>query len=484
MLNLLLLLVYTMVLCLAGFFAGRFVFRRAGGIPAEWWLPVSFAMGLGIQTLIYSLFLLVLGRVYFPATAALMVALAIGGLTWRSREIAADFQGAEIMAAPQDRSQWGIYWLLLIFLAYMHSLLFANALTYPFTSYDGRAIWNLKAAILFHEQTVFTDAYTDPYRVHYHRNYPHLIPFAWYSLYSTLGEVNERQARFFLSLFFLFQSLFFYGMLRKFAINKVVAVLVPLLFSALAFRDDWSEVDGTALNSGSVDIPLSFFAMVAVSANLLWWREGQRWQWLLAGIFGGLCLLIKAEGIIIVAAMLGANLLYCMVGPHTKWKSGLGITGRVFLGSVLVALLWMLVQRQLPNLYDEEYGKQLRWSVLSKSPERLPPILGRLWQEITTLDKWNFFWLAYLLVLMASVRDWFRRRSFWLDSVLLLWAAAYLFTYLVSPLNLAFHLETSMARLLSHMLPLVLLKLCLFSQRMLSSEWEETPSPQDDLSPL
>ena len=59
-------------------------------------------------------------------------------------------------------------------------------------------------------------------------------------------------------------------------------------------------------------------------------------------------------------------------------------------------------------------------------------------------------------------RSWFRKREFWLDSVIILWIAAYIFTYMMSPLNLIFHLDTSISRLMSHFLPLVLVRLALF----------------------
>ncbi len=456
------LFLYFAAVLLVGFGILQFIMRRAEPMRAELWLPISFGLGLGAQCLVYLLFLFIFGRIYLLPAALFLLFIAAAGLWYGGKGIPEEFPGFEFIQTPGLKKFRGVYWIIICLGIFFLALLYTNAASYPFTSYDGRAIWSYKATILLHEHTIFNDAFLDPYRIHYHRNYPLLVPFAEYSIYSLFGEVAERKVRFLFSTFFLFQVLFFYGILRRFGGGKFLSVLIPLLYCATPFRDDWYEVDGGALNSGAVDIPLSFLAMVAATMNLLWWRERRRWQWIIAVVFSGLCLMTKQEGIVIVAALFGANVLYALFGHVKNHLRSLAVPALILAASILLALPWFLIQRQLPNFYDEDYASQFNIAFMSQIHQRIPMITDKAVTEIFFIRKWNAYWIAYAVMLFLAIPGWFKRRDFWLDSVIILWAGAYFFTYMMSPLNLVFHLNTSTSRLMSHFLPLVLVRLALF----------------------
>lgn len=472
----LLLLLYLVAVLFVGFGAAQLALRRAEPMRAELWLPLSFGLGLGAQCVIFLLFLLVFGRIYIIPAAGILLVFAVAAIWSARREIPTQFLGPEFLQLPSEPRSRGIYVLMIALIVFFLAMLYSNAASYPFTSYDGRAIWSYKAKILLHENTIFTDAFTDPYRVHYHRNYPPLVPFTEYSIYSIFNEVAERKVRFLFSTFFLFQVLYFHGILRRFGTGKIMATVFPLLYCATPFRDDWFEVDGGALNSGAVDIPLSFLTMVAAISALLWWKERQRWQVVVAVLFSALALMTKQEGIVAIAALLGANLLYSIFGT-VDLRRALVFTFQLLACSILAALPWILVRSYLPNHYDEDYGAQMSAQVLSRIHTRIPIVTERLIREVMWLYKWNGYWLAYVGLLFFAISGWFRRRDFWLDAVILLWASAYFFTYLVSPLNLIFHLDTSISRLMSHVLPLVLIRLALFLHE--SNENAGVSSPAD-----
>lgn len=452
--------VYTTAL---GTFAFALAARRTGPLAAEFWLPLGFGIGLGIQGLAV-MTSLALFHAVVPGTLWLLLAAlpaAAAAALWKDMGDLGRFGGFQFLRdvpAPARGLSWGCVLLIVLLLG----ALYANAGSYPFTSYDGRTIWTFKTRILLEEQTVYTDAFLHPLRVHYHREYPILVPTVQYILSTALGELNERRIRSLFSTFFLFQVLFFYGVLRRLGGSPVLAVLVALLYCATPFRDDWAERDGGALNSGAVDIPLSFFAMVSITSYLLWFRGGGRWLWGVGVFFGAMCLLTKSEGIVILAVTTGANVLQLLLGGGDRTREKVAMTLAAPLATALVALPWLVLSRDMPIVYDEDYAAQLRWEVLSRAPERLPLIVSDFWDEIVNLQKWNAFWLAGLATVVAAVPTWHRRRDFYLDAVIVAWLAAYVFVYMVSPLNLIYHLNTSISRLMSHILPVVLLRVALF----------------------
>ncbi len=457
---------YLIAVSAAGMGVALIVFRGAGRVAAEVWLPVSFALGLGLQAMVLLSAMVAFGAgpVWLAGVAGLValgagIALQIKGDPARR----VDLGGFQMFAnPPADGNQRALHFAAFALIAFFVVVVYLNALSYPFTSYDGRAIWSYKAKVMLHEQSILGEAFTDPYRIHYHRDYPVLVPIAMYAIYDLTGGVNERLVRMLFSTFFLMQVLFLYGMLRRIGTGGALAMVGALFYCATPFRDDWSERDGGALNSGAVDIPLSFFAMVSVLGFLLFWRERQRWQYLLGGVFGGLALMTKSEGVVIVAVALAGNMAVALFGRGGAIKRDVALAIGGVLLSFAVALPWQIAKSGIPNFYDEDYGAQFRPDILLGAWQRLGVILYTIGKEIVFIEKWNWYWVALIAMVPAAIPAWLGRREFFLDSLLLAWLSIYLFVYMVSPLNLVFHLNTSTSRLASHLLPLVLVRLILF----------------------
>jgi hypothetical protein len=455
---------YLFFIPVLGYFPARALCRGAGSLSAEWWIPIAFITGLTLQAILFLVSIVVAGYVFPLACAA--VALAIGGaiLAWELRTPDSawpEFTGFEFVRPGLDGGANRFHALMVGTIGLLAIIVYTNALSYPFTSYDGRAIWSFKARVLFHHNTIHTEAFTSPYVSHYHYDYPLLMPFAKYVIYLLSGEIAERSARILFSTVFLIQLLFLYGATRRLT-NPLIAILATLLYCATPFRDDWSERDGGALNSGAVDIPLSLFALIAVVACHRWWKDRSPWLLRVAAVAIAGALMTKKEGVVILAIVGGVNLLQAGVGPVMERLRGARAIVLTGAGALLLASPWLYLSTYLPNFYDEKYSTMLNAGTLEILPGRVQLIGWFMWEELFNYQKWNYYWAVYFGAVLLAIPSWITTRSFYFDSIILSWIAIYLFVYLVSPLNLVFHLNTSISRLASHFMPIVLLRLACF----------------------
>lgn len=455
----LLTLLYLVHLLFSGFLLLRLVDRRGEMRPAEQWLPLSFGLGVGLQAFVYTASMVVLG-VLSPLLLGGMVILLLGlnVVLHRRLDLLEHFGGFDFMKGPAVAAARGVYWGGVALACFCLVILYYNAMDYPMASYDGRAIWNYKAKILFEERTVFTGAFQDPYRVHYHREYPLLVPIAQFSFYAFIGQVDEDQVRFFFTSIMLFFGLLVYGALRERA-GRGVALLMALLFMAAPFREYWVVRDGGAINSGEADFPLSFLAASAAICWWRWWSHGRRGDWILAALFTGFALMTKKECLVVFVLLGGVNGLAWLLTGGPQRAKRLGTLAAATVASLLVASPWFLLSPHLPNHYDEDYVAMFRMEVFQHAWKRLSVIGPIFLNDVREWEKWNYFWYSYPLVLLWGLGSAARSRRFpFFEALVVLWMAAYTVVYMLSPLNLVFHLNTSLRRLLAHMYPLVILQ--------------------------
>jgi hypothetical protein len=454
-------ILYLETLLLLGFCTLRLVADREKVLHAEYWLPVSFALGVGVQGCIYLASVLLIGKMIVPVLLGVLVLLAVIPLVAPGRFAALSrFAGFDFLRGPSDPALRAPYWAMVTLIVLFCSVMFFNALSYPMASYDGRAIWNFKGKALFYDRTPFSEVFLDGYRSHYHPDYPILIPVAQFGLYAFLGRVDDDLVRFFFSALMLFFLFFIYDRLRE-PCGRMTALFFTLIFAGMPFREFWVVLDAGGINSGEADFPLSVFATIAATSYLLWWRTRRTTELILGAVFTGFCLMTKKEGLVIFCVMLGANGIQWLVGAGQERAGrfkGLVIANVL---TLLVALPWFLVGSGLKNIYDEDYFASFSWEKFATSYQRIPLIFHVFWNDITEIDKWNFLWVIYLPLLFIGMPWWLGNRGRFFPSMIMLWMLAYVVVYCLSPLNLVFHLNTSLRRLLAHMIPLVLIQIAL-----------------------
>lgn len=425
--------------------------------PAELWLPLSFAMGWGVHGLLVILTQLflrhsppdVLSYAAFAGTGLILVLF----LATDPRNVLTGFRIARF-----PRRGTLLYGSLLFLVLARVFLLLEDATRFPLYTWDARFIWNMKAILLFNEGSVFADAFLDPARIHFHRDYPLLLPTAYLGIYNFAGAVEERMARLFLAVMMCFFGLAMFDAVRRRA-TPMIALLFTLVLLAGAFRQDYGSFDGITLTSGVADFPLAFLAFLAFAAYLRGWQEGH-WRWfVLGGILTGFCFLVKMEGLVVFALAALMNAVGVVVHRRgAPWRRAAARPALALGLALVVALPWFVLKAGLPNFYDESYGDTLRIGSLGAVLARFPIVAQYYYEHLFRFANWGFTWSVYLALLPATAYCWRRGRRYLLDIVIVGWLAAYFVVYMLSPLYLGYHIETSIGRLFSHIMPLALLQ--------------------------
>jgi hypothetical protein len=327
--------------------------------------------------------------------------------------------------------------------------------------------------IFFHEGTVLSGSFQDPARVHFHRDYPMMLPLLEAVLYVFRGEVDERLARSFFVALFAFFLLAMQRELRRHA-SAAISSVVVFLFSLTAFREDFADRDGWTLTSAVADIPLSFFAFVAAVHLWTHLRVGGRHHLILAAALAGACMLLKLEGVVFLVCASTAYFVAAMAmraGGVTTLRRVLGFVGI----ALLVGLPYFILRTRLPNFYDEDYSRTLTMGFLPSAAARLSVVLTELLREMTTVSRWNIVWILWPVAVLGSLLLRRGRHGLFFDVLAVLWLGAYIVAYCFSPLHLGYHLQTSASRLISHFMPLVFFRIGLFAAELfpVSSDVDE-----------
>lgn len=451
-------IVHTLVTVLAGLTVLVALSRDRHPMELEWWLPLAVGLGWVARTLVLLASLLVAGEWcpwLFPVmvgVAALMVAV------WRGpRGIAATLGGPRIISDLARGDRWsGLRWLLVGVVLLRVLLLVENALNLPMFAWDGRFIWELKARLLVDERTVFSPAFTDPDRVHFHRDYPLMLSTAMAELYWWAGERIPRGSRLMLSLLAVPWLLWLYGFLRRRA-DSLTALLFTALASAMPFRRDYGDEDGPSIATGVADFPLCLLITLAFALGAEALRRGRRDWLLLAGVLAGGCAILKEEGIFAVL-LLPAFLLLATRFDRRRFLDGVALPT---VCAVLVFLPWRMVKAHLPNFYDEKFTEALRPEFIPLLVERLPYLPPLLLAEVTNVERWGVLWPLWGALIVAGLVWRGHSRVGALEAVAALWLLGYVAAFVVTPLHIVYHVETASGRLLSHVQGLVVIAIAL-----------------------
>jgi len=193
------------------------------------------------------------------------------------------------------------------------------------------------------------------------------------------------------------------------------------------------------------DIPLAGCMLAAVVLALL--GDG----WALAGFCAALAAWTKNEGLLFA-------IVFALAGGWQTWRAG-ARRGPVRLGAGLALGLLPVLYLKFAlapgsDLLAVPLGPRLA-QVLDGARHRM--ILQTLWRDLAGFGEWQT--VPYLAMALPFVawREWRRLGSGLLPVVLVVMLAGFYVVYLLSPQDLAWHLNTSLVRLLLQLWPLALL---------------------------
>ncbi|NIN70722.1 MAG: phospholipid carrier-dependent glycosyltransferase, partial [Gemmatimonadetes bacterium] len=325
--------------------------------------------------------------------------------------------------------------------------------TYPHGAWDATTIWNLRARFLFRGADHWRDAFSNLLGTWAHADYPLLVPGAVARAWSFIGSEPQAVPILLGLVFTLATALLLWGALTSLRSRGqgLLAGVVLLCCNSLVYQGA----------NQYADVPLAFFMLGSFVALALadTVKEGGDGLVVLAGLTAGLAAWTKNEGLLFVLALFVARLL--VIARLRGGRQALRCQGVMVLGLAPMLLLicafkWgiapandLLASLQPTDILDRLTNPWRLWFVLHSFGERFLALSG--WLAAAPLA------LALYLLVVGWRKEGVERESLGTMLVTLgLVLAAYIFVYVVTPYDLAWHVATSMHRLALHCWPSLL----------------------------
>jgi hypothetical protein len=417
----------------------------------------SYLLGVALVGLILQVPLMIDGKITqrsYLGVVLLCIAMALAelGLRWREKRLRG-FSGLRFLADPAG---W-IFDLPLLprmLMALCLTIFVWFALVESPITVDARAIYGLKARLLYDAGDLGSEDFHDPDRLHYHANYPLLVPLVEATLYFAQGTQQDLGMELLFAGFVLAGASILFEEIRRFE-SPGRAAMWGAFFLLLPCT--LMPSDGAGL-SGSVDFALAAFATAAVIAAGRWLASPRAGNAVLAGLMLGAAVLTKQEGTVWLVAI-GAAMAVTMLARRTwPWRRLL-VTAAGIIGIAGSCMLIGLVNRRgIPDSpYLRSFSAALHGEWIIKSLSRIPFIADFAVKDLTSPVNFALIW-PFIAVVLLVLR---RPRS---GATVVLWRAtavfvtvAYFAIFTITPLHLDYQLRTAFSRLAVHVLPLLLL---------------------------
>jgi hypothetical protein len=397
---------------------------------------VAPAIGIGLCSIIFIAF----RRPLFVIEAGLLLVLAICWFTLKKPS----------MGSLQSLRTWrppAVYLLLACGLGMAFSYWMIRVERSPHGDGDAVSIWNSHARYLYRDGASWRKTILNTF----HPDYPLLTAASTARIWRYMGQEIPDSA----GMLGVFYALVAVGVLTStlaYFRGASRAGLFGLTLLATPFYVDYAT-------SGSADVPLSLYVLVTIVLICLHAKGGSesRGLMVLAGFAAGCAGWTKNEGMLFILATSLALLTPIFRDP--------GLTLRrfvAFLAGIAVPMgmiLWFKLAIAPPN--DIFAGRQYSEMILKLvDPQRFLTVLSNLCGQFLSFGNWLVnptLFLGYV-VLVGIDRRMLVNRG-WIHGVLIcaLVLFGYFAVYMITPMDLQWHLDSSLPRLYLHVWPAFLL---------------------------
>lgn len=458
------------VVCTVGYALVLAMFRgKPHGGPG---FSLALSIGLGFGFLVEcSLLLLAFDRkIDFRFMYGAFV-VGIAGIAYAKRNISlsalrASFRETLLKSSLRGRSPLtkAIMIVAVAAICVVTLLVCFNLLALPMYQFDSRAIWGMKAKILFHEHTIFSEIVSDETGLYPIPRHPLFMPIASAWVHESMGAFDDRHVRVLFLTFFVGLML---GMYRLHRMQTGPAGALAFL-AALLFVPYLYSMRAAGASSGYVDFTLAFYFMMAATAMLLAMRHESLSFAVAAALFAGCAGLVKNEGLVFsMNLFLATAVCFCFGGRAARkgaegrnasdWmsrnRSGLLSLATYLIVVALALLPWLLIYSRIPFFPEKDYFTYLNYGDIVSGMKRLPTIARVFGAECLSLKNWSIVWLLVGVSLFGIRRTW-TRESLFLFSVIALQLMSYAGIFMITPFGYEIQMKDSVSRLLLHVLPL------------------------------
>jgi hypothetical protein len=424
------------VLCFIGYIVTNLALSKKAPLP----LALAFApvVGAGVCSIIEYLF----RRPMFTVEIAIIVVWA---LVWFVKN---DFRiGATSEIRLSGISIPIIAGLLAVVMGYALAQMSLMVIHMPHGGTDAWAIWNSHSRVLFRDGPAWASHIWNSY----HADYPLLVPLMVARVWRYAGESPDL-AGFFWNLFSLSSAMILGVVLTKLrgvmtgSIMALVLIGTPLYLQSAASQE--------------ADCPLSIFflatiALICLHAECMPDRPSVL---MLAGFLAGCAGWTKNEGVLFIMASCVVLLLPALRTPSATLRKFAVFAAGLAL-PLAVILFFKMTNATHNDLFENRHYAEVIEKIMNGA--RYKMIAKYVLTAGLTFGAWTvspFIAIAACIALKGiAVRTILSRAWLSCIAILALVASGYFAIYVITPLDLQYHLISSLPRLMLQMWPSALL---------------------------
>lgn len=418
-----------------GFFIVHFIWNTKDGKSLLIKIFLSAGVGFGVSSLLGFLWIWVgLPLTVYAWVESIVAVILIVWLLAKNRHL---------LSMPQISVKQEFLWLSILAIGALFFILnlFLFGLQYPHGRPDAWINWNVVARFIYLGGSDWQATFLRQWD---HPDYPLLVPMTNAITWAFLGNTSTWGPIAFHLILSLFVAGLLFSLVNIFRDFKQ-AVLAVVFFIAFPF----------ITNQGMrqyADFLLAYLILGAGGLTLLGTQTKDNRLGLLVGFLIGLGAWAKNEGI---PAILGFSLLWIWLSLQQKtWKPirhyVMGLAFPLFI--LVLFKIFLAPSNDLMSVAGGAFPKLLEW-------ERYLTILQMGWSLLWQLGNTPLPLIGLIISLVIFVGK--ARQSVpktWMFGALILFQmVVYFVIYLLTPLDLKFHINTSLDRLYLHVLPLAFL---------------------------
>lgn len=412
---------------------------RSFAVPEK--IALSYIIGLGaitLQMLAYSLL-----KIKFSIGTMLLPWLFI---------ICANFfilrktppTGKEI--AESKKSAFDI--ALLMGITFQVFYAFFKALVKPEDSFDAIGNFAFKAKMFFESGRIPFELFLNKNMDIQHGDYPLFIPLSQAWTYMFIGGWNDLLVKALFPMFFVALLIILYFTLRRITGNRL-ALVSAFFMATIPHFLNYATI-------GYADFALAMFYSISFFYLFLWIAYKRENKYLLlAAVLSILAIWAKNEGALL--SLISISILLLFVILERKEMTANEMRGIAYFSIAVIAAgtLWFVFIHSV-GLSNEFINKDtLKGSLVIKNLGRIPLILNDYQKHVFGPKKWNISLLVFFAGLILYFKTAFKGYTKYITLSILFAFLGYGVFYLITPLEIKYHLQTAGSRVLLHFLPVV-----------------------------
>lgn len=419
-------------------------------------LALSYIIGLGILTM--QMFLYSQAGLKFSIFTLLLPHLFIAIATYFYY-----IRTAPAGSSPA-KAKSGIFERVLIFgIGFQIFHAFFKALIKPMDSFDSIGNFAFKAKMFFTERYVPYELFLQRSIDIQHPDYPLLVPLSETWVYMFLGSWNDLLVKTLFPMFFVALLVIFYFALKR-IIEKRLAFVSTFFLATIPHFLNYATI-------GYADFALTMFCATSFLYIFLWISQRRENKYLfLATPLAIFAVWAKHEGVFFLLINLTLLALFILLNRNQITKKELGGTGLFFSVTVALTIIWFVYFHMIGFSNEFVNRETLCLSHAIGNINRIPLVLYEYQKHIFGPKKWNISYLVFFLGLIFYFKTAFRSHFKYITLFVLLSLAGYGFFYLITPLEVRFHLQTAGSRLLIHFLPITVFWIGYLAKEILHGE--------------